>query len=721
MSPGSTPDLGGELKSVRDLLQGDGWKAWPSESASFPVWFNDVLPLHILPKPFRWPASTAGIDLWAIKANLKIPSLMSGEGAPPPQVQLVRFYITSIVETLEKWGLLTENTKEMWGLKQQSTAKYAGFSAVFHGAEFETARGWTDQDVDAVTINPSLSAEQLFLTSAHEVYHQLQYQYSRCRSLGSTPSTGPSSIDPLYYDIFPSIREGGARLAEYWLSRQPDRGLPEARAWFANQNQSLFEPTKHPPSNRISARYASSLFWLYMAEQHSNALIGSDTQKEILLSLLNSGQNVCPKPAIDILRNARAKMAGPGHLDSFLYLDPAGREVVSSETTWGNFQVAIALNGTAGEDKRFTFRDTHVWRDLSGQRLRFEPSQSILIDALPVSKGRTGAQEFEPNEFLIQPDLLASSRLRRYSVLTLFQKSADDVPPSVALQPFAMRAWRVNVPTDGVNRLLRVRFWPIRGLSDALVQIVLVDHEGRLRQIYRHDGAASKLMDQVVSCNNIKEAIVLVSSRTEAGDFSLALSRVEDRSLISAASWNTLKGRGLPVDPHESHWTWRSPDFYLNTMNKRLYLELVNLGLRRATGVQIEIFWTYSRDIESRGLAEWRTFDVAMQPTPTQNLRVTAEIPHFDECREQLERFGRSAGNENGFSSLSRCSASPSWSRATFVAEYSDSAVVKHIDPFDLTFCARIYADSDANEGGLTLLTSSLQIAPRAPAGFRLS
>jgi hypothetical protein len=54
-----------------------------------------------------------------------------------------------------------------------------------------------------------------------------------------------------------------------------------------------------------------------------------------------------------------------------------------AETTWGNFVVALALNGFSESDLRFRFQETPAFRTVAGAPLEVAPNRTVPYAMLP--------------------------------------------------------------------------------------------------------------------------------------------------------------------------------------------------------------------------------------------------------------------------------------------------------------------------------------------------
>lgn len=401
-------------------------------------------------------------------------------------------------------------------------------------------RGYTGPGTDEITIERTLRGREQAETIAHEIFHRVQYSYNR-RGVG---------LDAQGHDdgprFLPMLREGGARLAEL-IAFRSGRYENDAHAWFTGEVHSLARVQVGWRRGYTGSAYESGLFWKYVAEQHgTNPISGSapvgrreaETQRILLRATGAPQAGGGARVTIDGLRSARRAMHGAGELDLFQYL-PGIRDVpVSTESTWGNFQVALALNGTAGADQRFRFEDAGQWRGITSARHSIAAAHTVALEELPseipeenasfpqLRRAPRQTQDDQPGWHFgagrFGPDSLTTQRIDMQGHrLTLALRemmrptprrsdpSSDPDPeppgPPVAprmLHPYSMMMFRVTLPSDAPTRLLRVRWEPDDTLLDATVQVITLDEAGELQDLYRHDGAQTRPLEAGVAPNN---------------------------------------------------------------------------------------------------------------------------------------------------------------------------------------------------------------------------
>ena len=300
------------------------------------------------------------------------------------------------------------------------------------------------------------------------------------------------------------------------------------------------------------------------------------------------------------LRRARARMSGPGHFDRFWYMDDA---LVCGETTWGNFLVALVLNGKAGADSRFRFADAPRFRGPGEGRQAIPATRTHRFGDLPARDVLSPPREAADDEPMLRSYTMHAHRVlvsAAQSALVRPEKGGENLDSG---QPLRL------VPTTG--GLLRVRCRPARRLGDMLVQVVFLDRAGRLADLYRHDGAAMGALDRTFSCHGMSEAVVIVASREQGGDYVLSLTQADHAPLLYGGSMNALPGRHLTVDPAVRRFDWLSPNLRAEGSDAVAFVAaaVVNRGTKTAEGVSIQC---HRRRVHENGASgTWEALPVA--------------------------------------------------------------------------------------------------------------
>jgi hypothetical protein len=421
--------------------------------------------------------------------------------------------------------------------------------------------GATRPEWDHVRINGAYLSSELIGTVPHEVFHRIQYRYND--SEGETNG------------IERALREGGARFAEDIFNGVPNRYLAESAPIFLEPWRSIAAApgAADPPFD-----YEAGLFWKYLAEQHGlvtdEQARGVDLYRSVLLATATLDEAGKPLAQAEpsgydprLLRAALAGKAWYGHFDRFLYLDDVRTEIVSQETTWGNWLVANHLRGTqaAGADGRFHYREDS---DPAPEDRRRQWASDLLRarvleqDARPLHPGET--IRFDP----APANAPAWGGARYYRVLLS--------PPPAA------RPGMVEILLDA------------SGPADPLTQVLLLDRDGELRDIVRSD---RKQWARTVNAAGLSEIVVVVANREHAGPHSLTVRAAPPSPLVSTTRWNCRAGTSYEVDPAGWRWTWLSPDMDIDRGGAqgsvgpvRLKLRLRNRGTIPARNIKVA-FW----------------------------------------------------------------------------------------------------------------------------------
>jgi hypothetical protein len=458
-------------------------------------------------------------------------------------------------------------------------------------------RGYASQDDEnfaRVILDSSLRGDALRETVAHEIFHLVQYAYNRTRTSSDSDVSDEAPV------FTPMLREGGARVAEMVMNPDASRYEHDAQDWFLPEGSSLarFRAGRRRRFNGTS--YGAGIFWKYVAEQHAPPLPrGTDprwgrelaTQRLLLEATTRTPAETAPKlVTIDGLRAARRSMVGPGDFDRFLYVKGERDLLASSDTTWGNFQLALLLNGTAGADSRFRFEDTVRWRGITAGRRAIPADQQVDYEELPSERlgpaegmgerprhERTHIGAWGPGMLLEERtgERVTDLRYRLGHALGLNpplpeEGSTEGLIRARMLDPFSMMTFRVRMQPSSATRLLRVEWEPLPGLEDGMVQVVLLDQAGELLDLYRHDGHPNRAMNHSFACRLVSEVLIVVASRVKAGNFRLRLAQAKDAAILAVANWNCRPARHLTHDPATHRHDWRSKDTDFSTSRERV-------------------------------------------------------------------------------------------------------------------------------------------------------
>lgn len=465
------------------------------------------------------------------------------------------------------------------------------------------ALGGTSWQWRHVEVFNALVGHHALTTVAHELFHRIQYAYYINPHCGGSPK-----FDNLFM-------EGTARAIEDIIVDAADNYAEQGLRFFDLPGMPLADMMPFPDD--VGARYAGALFWKYVAEQHGRFADahagGIDTQLYVLEE--GRAEDEFLPYHVRPLRRARSRMAGIGHFDRFLHLDESGDAVLCSETTWGNFLVALALNGTATMDSRFRFGEAGRGENrLLGRRLTVPEWRTVRFDTLTDYPDET--VHFTAPVF--HADRLDHAVLRFFGVED--KEIRRPAERRVMLNAFAAHAYAVEVPAQrdpprtaiglagstDETRMLRVRFRPTQGLEDAFVQIIQLDPHGNLIDLIRLDCMPSpyrrdvdgafrspplvcggRRLDHSIDLAGTGRVLVIVASRERSGDYALAFSRMRACPLVRASALNARPlgdhVRSFAGDPKMIQFSWRSPSIMMD--ERSVVLQIRNQGDLPARGV----------------------------------------------------------------------------------------------------------------------------------------
>ena len=425
--------------------------------------------------------------------------------------------------------------------------------------------GQTSATWSHVEVGPNNNDLQNMHTVPHEMFHQVQYRYN-----DTTVRSG----------IYSSLREGGARLIEDSINDLPNRYVDTASLIFNDPTQSLADsPSVSVVGTSSYVRYASGIFWKYLAEHHSvhttsaeEPAIGVDAYQRVLegtATVLSGDPGVGYDPTA--LRTARTNMPWYGRFDQFRYYDISNTELDSHETSWGNYLIANYMHGTANPvaDTRFEYNedeDSVTWPGAAVAKLAaLQASVSSASDDISLTRGGSG------------------------------------VTRSVTGQrEWAAHYYRISPSGSPGPRLLRVTFTSSGGMTDPLIQILRLGPSSALIDIHRSDQPSySKTIDM----QDLSSVVVIVASRANPGDFLIQFDEVASASDTMITRWNSKVGTEYEVDPKGWAWAWISPDVMVDNdddvmadtqvffgQNNKLKVRVRNRGNQNASDVQID-FW----------------------------------------------------------------------------------------------------------------------------------
>jgi hypothetical protein len=363
-------------------------------------------------------------------------------------------------------------------------------------ADLQGRLGETDPSWEHIEIEQDLRGTEAIEAVTHEVFHRVQYCYNRTSDMSG---------------FYAAIREGGARLAQQCV-------LFHGSSIQDGYLDTPAKPLAQPVSNSIEPHsYAASLFWKYFCEQHGEFQT-VPTGFDAFIRVLEETRNGY---SLGNLRRARDRVAGAGAFDNFLRV---GDDIVSTETTWGNFLVANWLSGTSCEplDRRFLH---------GGRLMPPPPSHSALVERLIDIGQRRGAP-------------------------VTFQRGKVTAVP-----PFSASYYQLEL-SDGSPSLLRFSFdgKPCAGQENAtgpLTQLLLMGRGNCLVDIIRLGGWN---WEKVINVSRLERVMVIAATREAEGKFLLNVERAPPQPLVSTTRWNCAPGRSYESDPRIARWNWTSPD-----------------------------------------------------------------------------------------------------------------------------------------------------------------
>jgi hypothetical protein len=542
------------LQAIEGLI---AFKAWPRDLALEVEdilsrrRFGEVASVYDCPN-FRityYTTGPAAVDPNTSSQNVLEPGgtavLATLAGGPPPT------YIKRLCYWLEK--ALAAYVSPPYNLANPATAGRIPVE-VTNALKFGNATATT------FYINNGLPPDMLAAVVVHEVFHRVQYEYP------GLDGPGPWAA---------AMKEGGATWAEDTVTDLINRYLYEAgNTTFSGGPGLLAIP--HKSLETYADRYKTSLFWRYVAEQHSQLTaavdeptIGADTYRRIIEEC-----SVGAWSADDIKRALRSL---PWYQDfyEFGYLDPAGQDLASGETTWGNYALACYLKdlGPGIPDRRFAFMDN---------------SENIFFDDML-------------NTF-IQPPVASQGTLAPVSLAgTGMLTPAGAVSFSSSVPRFGSRYYSVTIAT-GVTSV-GVQFTAAATLSTRLFLIVLIDQDGIVREIYRTDRSPYfKQFPNLRDGKRLDRIVMIASGAASSGTFNITVNAATAASDVMMTRWNSALRTEYEIDSRNWSWTWVSPDIWVDNDNdgvaddtvffnvdNKLFVRLHNKGNAPASGIGVQL------------------------------------------------------------------------------------------------------------------------------------
>ena len=343
--------------------------------------------------------------------------------------------------------------------------------------------GATTPNADYIEIAPRNSFFQNLATVPHELFHRVQYQYNNTSD---------------HSGLYGVMREGGARFMEDSLNDKFNRYVFQSQEIFGNPSASLVDPAT---GESTSIAYAAALFWKYLAEQHSLHVassdepnIGTDVYRQLLETMATPTGGSAPRYEPAALRTACKLMPRPGSFDEFEY-DPTHTQVISNETSWGNYLLANYLHGSNAAppgDRRFNYmedNDPVLWQEqprvsnLAAVRALITPEDNVTIG------------------------------------------TADSIGRIVMGQPaYAARYYRITPSTSAPPRSLRISLNAFGGMTDPLLQILSFGTNGVLSDISKSDQPS---FAKTINMSGLSSVVVIVATRMNAGDYTVTFEEVQ--------------------------------------------------------------------------------------------------------------------------------------------------------------------------------------------------
>lgn len=357
-------------------------------------------------------------------------------------------------------------------------------------------------------INNRLPAELVCAVAVHELFHMVQFTYDG---------------DGAWRD---GMIEGGATFAEDTVADLMNRYLDEAGVNFngvgllAEPNQSLFSS---------AARYKSSLFWRYLAEQRSRLVdeptIGVDAYRRVIEECAENGYTT------DSLKRAIRSLPFDAELCAFgnaLGIDDAP---ASSETTLGNFALALYLKDLpTPPDARFGFR---------------ENQENIHIDDVVR---------------LVNPDAPSTTTLVQVKRQRERLTSSAGVVLNGHVEAMASRYLEVEIAAD--VEAVDVSFASAAAFS-GLVQVIAIEDGQCVRDIVRSDKRTYRYrLANQRNGRKLTTVTVVVTGGDRGGSMQVSLQAAAPAADVMITRWNSESGREYHTDPHGAAWTWVSPDLW---------------------------------------------------------------------------------------------------------------------------------------------------------------
>ncbi len=400
-------------------------------------------------------------------------------------------------------------------------------------------------------LNNNLDPDLMCAVAVHELFHMVQFEYGGSGTWRQ------------------SVFEGGAVFAEDTAADLMNRYIDETRSNF-NGVGVLADPNK----SLESASYKCSLFWRYVAEQHSpdqtEPFVGVETYRTIIEKCSTGSY------ATTDVRAALRELPWYQDFYQFHYLDPAKQDRTNSETTFGNYALACYLKdlGINQPDRRFDF---------------IEDEENIHIDNV-----LGGA----PADITSMPSVVITS------TVNLTDSGAGSSQTFVGnVNELASRYYVVNVDNAVTN--VKIEFSADPGFTSLLFQIAQIDEDGNLRDIHRTDSSwYTKRITNEQDGKKLDRLLIVVSGCETTGSFTIDVDSDTPAPDVMVTRWHSLMKREYEIDSRNYAWTWVSPDIWVDNdnngiadsevffnFNNKLNIRLHNKGNTQANGIEVLFYY----------------------------------------------------------------------------------------------------------------------------------
>jgi len=395
----------------------------------------------------------------------------------------------------------------------------------------------------------------------------------------------------LFTGNFDEWYEGTARLIPNTVNDLVNRWMSSAYANYANNpNQSL-----------TALGYDAAAFWEYVMEQRTYQTSPADEPYvgiDAIRSCWQAGQNAGTL-GMNVLAQAIEALPLRSRFSDFWTSWPNRTDLHNNELTFGNWLIANFVKDLAntGPDRRFDYIEDE---ELPTMRSVFTTSRNLTTTAAVNLQGQS-------------------------------------------VNPWAARYYVINIGAGVQTIQLDFSAMSGGGLTDCLLQVVLVDNANNIVDIIK----SKSLNYQRIIGNptgNLKQLVAIVAGLSTGGTFDLQANSVGAAPDIMITRWNTEAGREYQKNPMDQAYDWDSPDIwvdndddgaedqaykeYQNSLggSNHLYVRVRNKGTADAIGVLVRLYYQDA----SAGLRDdsWQAVmdKSPSDPTATQQ-SLTLDIP----------------------------------------------------------------------------------------------